>query len=247
MSLPAPLDTRPCAACRGTPCCFDYRVAISAADAHRLARGRGLDLAVVTVLHPDPSGPIALNGRPDRFGLFLAKHTGGDHLGGCVFLTGPSGQGRCAVHPDRPMVCRQFPLRPHAGGFAFPDGPCPPVWERAHLDPAAATRQSGLWRVERALEARFLAGWNAIARCAPPGRSRTPRMLHAWLLTWFDQAFGALTATIATPDGQDALIARGLDGGPWALGLQRADELLADALREIQRRDQAPRGPTAAG
>jgi Fe-S-cluster containining protein len=74
-------------------CCAHKRIRVNPYEVYRLARNRGLSTTA-----------------------FIAEHTieGGTELarredGTCVFL---SGEG-CAVHADRPLVCRLYPLGRH--------------------------------------------------------------------------------------------------------------------------------------
>lgn len=70
-------------------CCYDKRIQVNPYEIARLARNRGLT-----------TGDLR-----DRFlidGAVLRQKEDGS----CVFL-GPEG---CSVHPDRPLVCRLFPL-----------------------------------------------------------------------------------------------------------------------------------------
>jgi Fe-S-cluster containining protein len=77
-----------CQACGA--CCHNKAITIGADEAARLARNRGLPLEEFLGLYAEEDG-LTLRNRPD---------------GSCVFLEA----GRCAVHPDRPLVCRMFPL-----------------------------------------------------------------------------------------------------------------------------------------
>jgi len=69
-------------------CCFDKRIQVNPYEIARLARNRGLSTGEFRDRHTHEG---ALLQRDD---------------GACVFL-GPQG---CTVHPDRPLVCRLFPL-----------------------------------------------------------------------------------------------------------------------------------------
>ncbi len=76
-------------ACQGCGrCCRDKAIMVNPYEAARLARGLGMSTT-----------------------RFLAEHTEGVYLrrrenGDCVFLV----EGGCTVHPDRPLVCRLYPL-----------------------------------------------------------------------------------------------------------------------------------------
>jgi Fe-S-cluster containining protein len=228
--LPAPLDTRPCASCPQTPCCFRFRVVVSPADVHRLARETGRSPLEAFVLHPDPTGDVALDAGPTRYLLCLPKQASF----ACIFLEG----GRCTVHAARPMVCRSFPLTPTADGFGTTDFVCPPVWRPDHIRQDEARRLHALWRIERALGSAFVERWNRIAACAPAGRARSPRMFYWWMLEIFD----ALQATLAvhTRDvaATDALLSAWDAGpGPWTPAIDDALARLDVALRTVRERD----------
>lgn len=77
-----------CQACGA--CCHNKVIEIGPYETARLAANRGLPVEEFRRLLTEEDGVTLLN-RPD---------------GSCVFLEG----GRCAVHPDRPLVCRMFPI-----------------------------------------------------------------------------------------------------------------------------------------
>jgi uncharacterized protein len=80
-------------------CCRHKRIQLNPYEVARLAYGRGMSTTAFRALHT-----------VDGQGLELAQAENGD----CVFL-GPEG---CTVHPDRPLVCRLYPL----GRFVSFDG-----------------------------------------------------------------------------------------------------------------------------
>ncbi|MFB6157201.1 MAG: YkgJ family cysteine cluster protein [Haloferacaceae archaeon] len=45
-----------------------------------------------------------------------------DDCGDCTFYDGSGGEGRCAVHDDRPLVCRTYPFSVDVGGTSQPMG-----------------------------------------------------------------------------------------------------------------------------
>lgn len=71
-------------------CCYNKAIHVSPYEALRLARNLGV---TITSFYKDytEEGNLTLRNKPD---------------GSCVFLN-PKG---CGVHPDRPLVCRLFPL-----------------------------------------------------------------------------------------------------------------------------------------
>lgn len=230
--LPAPLDTRPCASCPETPCCFRFRVVVSPADVHRLVRETGRSPLEVVVLHADPTGDVALDAGPTRYLTCLAKQP----TFACTFLD----QGRCTVHDARPMVCRSFPLVPTGTGFTTTDAVCPPVWRAEHIRQDDARRLHGLWRIERALGSAFVERWNRIAGCAPPGRARSPRMFYWWMLEIFDELQATLAVHARDASATDALIAAWDAGpGPWTPALDHALARLDAALHTVRERDGA--------
>lgn len=79
-----------CAAC--SHCCHHYAIKVNPYEVWRLARRLGLSTTEFQDQHL-ADGPI-LRRRPD---------------GACVFL----GAAGCTVHPDRPLVCRLYPLARH--------------------------------------------------------------------------------------------------------------------------------------
>jgi Fe-S-cluster containining protein len=85
-----------CHRCRR--CCHDKLIQVNPYEIARLARNRGLTTGAFLRDFVEAERPY-LNRRED---------------GSCVFL-GPEG---CTVHPDRPLVCRVYPLGRHvvAGG-----------------------------------------------------------------------------------------------------------------------------------
>jgi Fe-S-cluster containining protein len=80
-------------------CCRHKRIQLNPYEVARMARNRGLSTTEFRVRH-------TVEGR----GVELSQAPTGD----CVFL-GPEG---CTVHPDRPLVCRLYPL----GRFVGADG-----------------------------------------------------------------------------------------------------------------------------
>ncbi len=71
-------------------CCYNKAIQLGPYEALRLARRLGLSTTDFLRRYTEPETAVLQN-RPD---------------GGCVFHS-PSG---CGVHPDRPLVCRLFPL-----------------------------------------------------------------------------------------------------------------------------------------
>jgi Fe-S-cluster containining protein len=74
-------------------CCRDKIIKLNPYEVARLARSRGMDTTTFIERHTTAGGTVL------RFG----------EDGACVFLT-PEG---CGVHPDRPLVCRLYPLGRH--------------------------------------------------------------------------------------------------------------------------------------
>lgn len=72
-------------------CCRHKWIQLNPYEVARLARARGVSTTAFRTLYT-----------VDGLGLALAQVESGD----CVFL-GPEG---CTVHPDRPLVCRLYPL-----------------------------------------------------------------------------------------------------------------------------------------
>ncbi len=77
-----------CQACNA--CCNNKAIPVSPYESLRLARNLGLTTTEFLKTCTEEGGTILRN-RPD---------------GSCIFL----GSGGCSVHPDRPLVCRLFPL-----------------------------------------------------------------------------------------------------------------------------------------
>lgn len=73
---------------RCNSCCVDKRIQVNPYEIARLARNRGLS-----------TGELSKDFTRD--GALLQREDGA-----CVFL----GEQGCTVHPDRPLVCRLFPL-----------------------------------------------------------------------------------------------------------------------------------------
>ena len=80
-------------------CCRHKRIQLNPYEVARMARNRGIGTSEFRARH-------TVDGR----GVELSQVESGD----CVFL-GPEG---CTVHPDRPLVCRLYPL----GRFVNADG-----------------------------------------------------------------------------------------------------------------------------
>jgi len=84
-------------------CCHDKRIMLNPYELLRLAKNRGITVAELIRDFTEDEGTILKFEGPDC---------------ACVFL-GPEG---CTVHPDRPLVCRLYPLGryvPPVGGEAF--------------------------------------------------------------------------------------------------------------------------------
>ncbi|MEW6598618.1 MAG: YkgJ family cysteine cluster protein [Pseudomonadota bacterium] len=94
-------------------CCRHKRIQLNPYEVARLARARGLSTTELRARH-------TVEGR----GVELAQAANGD----CVFL----GPGGCTVHPDRPLVCRLYPL----GRFVGFDGQ--ETFRRARPHPESA-------------------------------------------------------------------------------------------------------------
>ncbi|MBK9001165.1 MAG: YkgJ family cysteine cluster protein [Myxococcales bacterium] len=77
-----------CAGCGR--CCYDKLIHLNPYEVLRLARRRGLSTSELIARYTSDAGTV------------LASDAGG----ACVFLE----QGGCAVHADRPLVCRLYPL-----------------------------------------------------------------------------------------------------------------------------------------
>lgn len=75
-------------------CCHDKHIQLNPYEVARLARNRGVSTT-----------SVRRDFTQDGAGVVLAQKSDG----ACVFL-GPEG---CTVHPDRPLVCRLYPLGRH--------------------------------------------------------------------------------------------------------------------------------------
>ncbi len=82
---------------RCSRCCYDKGIQVNPYEIARLARRLGLHTAEFTA-----------RWTIDGQGTQLAR----TEEGACVFL----GPGGCTVHPDRPLVCRIYPLGRHISG-----------------------------------------------------------------------------------------------------------------------------------
>lgn len=80
-----------CNAC--SRCCHDKRIQVNPYEIARLAANRGLSTGDFIAQYLENDGPYL------RF----------TDDGACAFL----GPGGCTVHPDRPLVCRLYPLGRH--------------------------------------------------------------------------------------------------------------------------------------
>jgi Fe-S-cluster containining protein len=81
---------------RCSRCCRDKGIALNPYEVLRLARNRGLTTTELIARFTERAGTLL--GRRDD--------------GACVFL----GAAGCEVHPDRPLVCRIYPLARHISG-----------------------------------------------------------------------------------------------------------------------------------
>ncbi|MGR8932505.1 MAG: YkgJ family cysteine cluster protein [Gammaproteobacteria bacterium] len=90
MSRDAPFSYE-CRACRR--CCHDKLIQLNPYEIARLARNRGISTGEFIDQYLSPGGPY----------LRFLENTA------CVFLTVRG----CGVHPDRPLVCRLYPLGRH--------------------------------------------------------------------------------------------------------------------------------------
>ncbi len=98
--------------CNGcTRCCYKH-IQLNPYEITRLAHNRGLDSRAFLLAYTEAGGSV-LKRRSDN---------------ACVFLDGH----RCSVHPDRPLVCRLYPL----GRLVDVDGSDTFV----HLDPDPETK-----------------------------------------------------------------------------------------------------------
>ena len=79
-----------CRAC--SRCCKDKIIQVNPYEVARLARNRGISTTEFRVRYTDQGAGVHLSRTADT--------------NTCVFL-GPAG---CTVHPDRPLVCRLYPL-----------------------------------------------------------------------------------------------------------------------------------------
>lgn len=84
---------------RCSRCCYDKVIQVNPYEIARLARRVGLDTAAFRAAYTEDGAGVHLTRKAD---------------GACSFL-GPDG---CGVHPDRPLVCRIYPLGRHVA----PDG-----------------------------------------------------------------------------------------------------------------------------
>jgi uncharacterized protein len=76
---------------RCSRCCHDQRIHLSPYELVRIARNRGLCTGDVIARHTVEAGTVLRFDGPERACGFL------DHEG-------------CAIHPDRPLACRLYPL-----------------------------------------------------------------------------------------------------------------------------------------
>lgn len=81
---------------RCSRCCRDKGISLNPYEVLRLARNRGMTTTEFIAHHTERAGTL-LRRRDD---------------GSCVFL----GAAGCEVHPDRPLVCRIYPLARHVSG-----------------------------------------------------------------------------------------------------------------------------------
>jgi uncharacterized protein len=98
---------------RCTKCCRHKRIQLNPYEVARLARNRGVS-----------TGEFRARWTEDGAGVVLQR----TETGHCIFL---SGEG-CSVHPDRPLVCRLYPL----GRHVRPDG----TENFSHIKPHPQTR-----------------------------------------------------------------------------------------------------------
>lgn len=90
-------------------CCRFKKIQLNPYEIARLARNRGLTTTAFIARHTTTGGTVL------RF----------DEAGACVFLDDRG----CAVHPDRPLVCRLYPLGRHvplSGAEYFNQMACEP-------------------------------------------------------------------------------------------------------------------------
>ena len=84
---------------RCSRCCYDKVIQVNPYEVARLARHLGMSSSAFQARYTEDGAGVRLTRRAD---------------GSCGFL-GPDG---CSVHPDRPLVCRIYPLGRHVA----PDG-----------------------------------------------------------------------------------------------------------------------------
>jgi Fe-S-cluster containining protein len=75
-------------------CCYDKTIQLNPYEVARLARNRAISTSELRERYTIDGAGVALSRRED---------------GACVFLGGDG----CTVHPDRPLVCRLYPLGRH--------------------------------------------------------------------------------------------------------------------------------------
>ncbi|MBI4236176.1 MAG: YkgJ family cysteine cluster protein [Chloroflexi bacterium] len=146
-------------------CCRRYVPLVTAADAKRIQRSLSIPYERFLAFYPadyfEPPLPEdddrLFATREGRFALGLARVEDG-----CIFLKG----NLCAIHPFKPMVCRQYPFEPVdqedlAGPFRVVQDPCWGLnaWDGAPDETAVRAEYAG-YVEERRTYGEMVQRWN---------------------------------------------------------------------------------------
>lgn len=202
-----------CHDCNGL-CCRRYHVPVNGRDLHRLSLALQLPAeAFVRVTETEEGWRGAFRtSEEDRFWRIELAHR--EDSTTCTFLIElPGGTGRCGVYPDRPDVCRNFPIQMrHAVPSVIEGIPCPPgCWEP--VDEAAWAPVLDHAELEWRIYETTLERWDGWAARRSSREPAEPAVLFAWLADLYIRL-----ETIRADVGEEGMATAGADVGAFILG-----------------------------
>lgn len=190
----------PCSDCMGR-CCRSYFVPVTGYDVWRISTGQRLppESFVVVRQHGDDTSQhgFYLDPAQKPYYLTLDKKDRLSRLRPCIFLVElATGEGKCGIYPDRPAVCRAYPLSlMHGEARMTHNAVCPPgSWSQAELSHTTSRDAPRRAYIELDLYAQVVARWNSRV-AQDPGESVTLNEYFSYLMNAF-QALSRLELEI---------------------------------------------------
>jgi Fe-S-cluster containining protein len=218
----------PCATCGA--CCRSYVVPVCGYDVWRISQAQRLapEQFVIAVAQPEPrTDGFRLEPAGPTYGLMLDKQGRLQANQSCVFLFHlAGGNDRCGIYPDRPVVCRSYPMVIAPRGVTFRDKPlCPPdSWPEAELRKRSWRHAVLRVNMQFDLYADVVARWNARVDLAHAGSGFALAEYFSYLINVYERV-----AALDARNGEETLARVELSWG-YVPDPSRSDLRLRDLL-----------------